>query len=344
MKNILLSLLAAVSCGSLTVSALDAKFVRVIFEADDATPQTIKAEALSAPGGSGFIPTKPVLKASTVPWQVVNIPVTLEAVGPKNDKGKEDKPQFISRIDFHVYLAFKTDAKEKGGKEPKPVLLDKEVSYVNIPVHPGTGADSTCQNKMYVGVFISPSDAVRIKTEGKDRGVLDKSLMAVAVEASFNGANCMASKVKGKEKKRSKILDPSNNKYFKDLWWRMKGETNGVELLTIAETPYAPFFAPFYPAVTPMFGPAYQVPAGVSAMGNVAPTPGAPGASATSGVSGTYGASGMSGTETDATGGSSADETPADSSAETTDTPSRASRSRGRSRFGRGSRGSSSSF
>lgn len=331
MKNILLSLLAAVSCGSLTVSALDAKGARVIFEADAASPQTIKVEALSAPGGSGFIPTKPALKASTVPWQVVNIPVTVEAVGPRNAMGKEEKPQFISRIDFHVYLAFESDDREKGSKskDARLILLDKEVSYVNIPVHPGTGGDAFCQNKMYVGVFISPSDAVKIRTAGKDRGILSDSLMAVAVEASFNGANCMVSEVKGKKKERSKILDPSNKKHFNGLWWKKKGETNGVELLTIAETPYAPFYAPFYPAVTPMFGPAYQIPAGVSAMGNVAPS------------SGTTGASSV---EADSSGSSAADETPADSSAETPDAPSRESRSRGRSRSGRGSRGASSSF
>jgi len=330
MKNILLSLLAAVSCGSLTVSALDAKDARVTFDADAASSQTIKVEALSAPGGSGFIPTKPVLKASTVPWQVVNIPVTVEAVGPKNDKGKEEKPQFISRIDFHVYLAFRTDAR---GKDSKPLLLDKEVSYVNIPVHPGNGGKDFCQNKMYVGVFISPSDAVKIKTASKDRGMLADSLMAVAVEASFNGANCM--NTDDKKSERSKILSPADKKHFNGAWWKKRGETNGVELLTIAETPYAPFFAPFYPAVTPMFGPAYQIPAGVSAMGNVAPS---------SSSSGASGASGVSGTATGSSENSTVDETPADGSMETPVAPSRESRGRSRSRSGRSSRGASSSF
>lgn len=324
MKNVLLSMLAAVSCGSLTVSALDAKDARVTFEPDAVTSQTVKVEALSAPGGSGFIPTKPLLKNSAVPWQVVNIPVTVEAVGPKNEKGKEEKPQFISSIDFHIYLAFRTDA---DGKDSKPLLLDKEITYVNIPVHPGNAVKDYAQNKMYVGVFISPSDALKIKTTGKDKGILDGSLMAVAVEASYNGANCMNTEEKKRE--RSKILNPADKKEFNGAWWKKKGKTNGVELLSIAETPYAPYYAPFYPAVKPMFGPAHQVPAGVSALGNVAPGPVAPSSSSAAG---------------DTSGGGAADDASSDGEVETPITPSRDSKSRSRGRTGRSSRRDSLSF
>lgn len=324
MKNVLLSMLAVMSCGSLTVSALDAKDARVTFEPDAVTSQTVKVEALSAPGGSGFIPTKPLMKNSTVPWQVVNIPVLVEAVGPKNEKGKEEKPQFISSIDFHVYLAFRTDV---DGRDSKPLLLDKEITYVNIPVHPGNAVKDHAQNKMYIGVFISPSDALKIRTTGKDKGILDGSLMAVAVEASYNGANCMNTEEKKRE--RSKILNPADKKEFNGAWWKKKGKTNDAELLTIAETPYAPFYAPFYPAVSPMFGSAYRVPEGVSAMGNVAPSPASSSPSAPA---------------EESSGSTTEDDSASDSETDTSVTPSRESKGRNRGRTGRSSRRDSLSF
>lgn len=167
---------------------------------------------------------------SPIGWQLVNIPITVEGKA----KGGESA-QFVPAIKFTAYLLIESD-NNKG----KPVLLSKEITHVDIPLSGG----GTAKNEMYVGVFIPPSSAVRIQE--KTKGDLKGKLLAVAIDAEFNGKRCMK-----KGEPFNIVYDKSIKKNLSDEWWTKSMGDAGAVLYSINETPFAAWSSAAYPQVAP---------------------------------------------------------------------------------------------
>ena len=233
MKNIFLTTIAAVFCGALTVSALDAKSVKV------ALPKgltKLDVEPVSAPGGAtiSLAGKKDKAKTTKLQWQVINVPVEVEL--KKSSDTKAEEPDFVPAITFTVYLLMEAKMPDIKGKK---VLLSKKLTYNDIPVGSIQGGTGT---EMFVSLLLSPRNVSKL-TEDKS-GRLGK-VLAVAVEAEdSNGRNCLNS-----GKPRDVVFDATLNANGK--WWETKKFTSaGVELMAVNETPFAYWMSPTAPRVT----------------------------------------------------------------------------------------------
>lgn len=244
MKNTLLSVFAAVAFGSFSVSALDATAVQVSLP-KGASP---KVERMGGLPQAGMPASKPIMAETAVGWQVVNIPISLKA----KSKGEKASPDFVPSLKVHAYLVLENEA------SGKLTILDKEITYVDIPLNAKSSGTST--GEAYVGVFISPSNAVKLNKKGK--GDLKNSLKAVAIEATFNGNNCMAT-----DTEPYVVLDPPLRNKLTGKWWKRKVDPGNISLHSVAETPYAPFIGTFYPATEPRFGAAAPSASGAAETG-----------------------------------------------------------------------------
>lgn len=225
MKRALFSIIAAAVCGTMTASAVDASAVKVTLMAKGSAT---KIEKLAPPQGMSFgsasMSAQPI-----VSWQVVNIPVKVEG------KAKGDKSaQFASSITFTAHLLIESD-----NNDGKPVLLSKEITYVDIPL---SGGGEAAKNEINIGVFIPPSSAVRINEKGK--GDLKGKLLGVAVEAEFNGKPCMKT-----GEPRFVVFDNNTKKKLSDEWWTKSMGDAGAVLCNINETPYAAWAGNAYPQI-----------------------------------------------------------------------------------------------
>lgn len=240
MKNIFLSLVAALAIGSFASPALDATAIKValgdtnkieLFKLDSlpSVPMSSYAKKMDAPSGE---------------WYVVNIPLRIKARA-----GKEKEPDFVPAVTVHAYVAFESYDPESG--KPKLVMLNKEVTYTDIPVDKKDGMDKV--GKPMIGVFISPSSAKKLNEIGRVGDLLKGKLKAVAIEATFNGKNCLD--VSDGKAVTSYVIDNKYKTKFSGKWWKSaKAGTAGARLLSVAETPYAPFVGSNYPSVKPLFG------------------------------------------------------------------------------------------
>lgn len=226
MKRALFSIFAAAVCG-LTASAVDATAVKVTLQAKGSST---KVEKVAPPQGMNFgdasMTAQPV-----VGWQLINIPVRVEG------KAKGDKPaQFVPAIKFTAHLLIDSDA-----NDGKPVKLSKEITYVDIPL---SGGGEAAKNDMSIGIFIPPSSAARINEKGK--GDLKGKLLGVAIEAEFNGKQCMKS-----GEPRHVIFDNTTKKKLTDEWWTKSMGDAGAVLCSIDQTPYAAWAGTAYPQIAP---------------------------------------------------------------------------------------------
>lgn len=182
---------------------------------------TTRARARTAKRGAGLS------------WNYVSIPLNVEG------KCKGDKePDFIPELTVDITLLFTVATQDK------PVMLKKTITYVDIPV-----------GEFNVGAFISPSDASLLtvakgkEDEGGD-GDLSKSLIGFAIEARFDGNNCL------------KTTDREPNEYvfagdikrkLSAKWWTSSMGSNGAKLLSIDETPFAAYYYPHFPRTKSLF-------------------------------------------------------------------------------------------
>lgn len=239
MKKYLLPLAVAALCGFPTASALDAESVQVTFKAK---PGDLKVERLNLPTpGADVFNGKDMGKRvdDGQIWHFVRVPLTVEG---KAKGGKS--PNFIPELKVHIYTVF------VAAKGETPIMLDKEITYVDIPLTPQNG-NNPSKNDINVGVFISPSNAVKILDEPNKVDFSNK-LAAVAVEASFHDASCI-----NKEVEPAVVISHDLASKLNGTWWKKNAKNkNGAALSSIAETPYAPFYAPMFPATSPMYGAA----------------------------------------------------------------------------------------
>jgi len=205
-------------------------------------------------------------------WQVLNIPVRIGARKVKANNGDKVTPNYVSAMTFHVYLCIDpVNATDKEGKpidkKKRPIVLDKEITYVDIPLKKAQGATLVGETKtdavatINVGVFLSPADIRRIvekdSAEYEDpkgaKAQPEIKLLAVAMEAEYNDSKCWFRDKKAKEDDIKVSADIKS--WLPDKWWK-KGSatTRGASLRSINETPFAASFYPTYCATRPMYG------------------------------------------------------------------------------------------
>lgn len=238
MKRFFLPIAVAALCGLPEASATSADYAQaeLIMKASDAQVEQVVPR-------SEYFATKDTAKGINPAWHYVRIPYSLQG------KCRGDKtPLYVDELKVHAYLVFSV-----GKDGEKLILLDKEITYVNIPLNPKSGVS---ENKhVQAAVFISPSDAARICGNGSskvDKVDLGGKLAAVAVEFKFKDADCAKP-----ETDADVLVDKKMKNKLKKGWWKKEDKSGiGVQLRAISETPFAPFYAPAFPATSPMYGDA----------------------------------------------------------------------------------------
>ena len=246
MKRFFLPLAVAALCGvshATTVPSADYAQASLSLKAKD-------AEFVEVPpsGGVGmFTSSADAKKLSNPAWHVLRIPYELR--GKSRKEGKF--PLYVDELKVHAYLLFAV------GKSKKLILLEKEITYVDIPLPKRNAGEKRSENReVSAGVFISPADAACICAEDAskvEKVSLKGKLAAVAVEFKFKDADCAAPLESGQEP--YVLIDNSLKSTLKKDWWKKEGKnTIGAELCAISETPFAPYYAPTFPATSPMYG------------------------------------------------------------------------------------------
>lgn len=263
-KKLFTSLLVAALCGLPVVSAQSAESVRVSLK-KGLNASDMEIARVTPPGATGsFYNSKDVKlmkNDAAYAWHLVRIPLQVAA------RGGSGKPQFVDELDVKVHVVV------MGGKgADKPLMLTKDITYVDIPLDPQANDDGTVVN---VGVFLSPTDAMRICGPDVKNPELAKRLGAVAVTAKFKGSACNNTSANP-----GLVVSRDLKDKLTGSWWKKENaDTAGATLKSIAETPFAPYYSPVFPATRPMYGEEFSpAAAGISALG----TSTIPGGSATS--------------------------------------------------------------
>lgn len=252
--------------------AAEATDVCVNLSESDIKPQ-IEVLPLNPGGKKAQDGMKTPLSAPAGNWYVINLPIEIKAVGRReNEKtGKMEKcaARYVDELKIKAYVLFEKRTKKKN---PDPqgedyFLLEKEVSYVDIPMErvakKGDGftdiKDGSGYAKMSVGLYVSPSSALKL-TATPDKPEETIRVVACAIAPTFKGAPCRA--IPKKDSKLTPISFVSDKKLERLLkksdWW--KGSTAShfsqttAQLLCVSETPFAASYSPSYPAVKPMYG------------------------------------------------------------------------------------------
>ena len=254
MKRFFLPLAVAAVCGLTQAFGSSADFVEaeLTMKASDAKVEQIAPR-------SEYFTSKDTAKAISPAWHVVRIPYTLRGKS-RGDK----KPLFVDELKVHAYLVFAV-----GKDGDKIILVDKEITYVDIPL--SAKADMSENRNVQAAVFISPADAVRICSDDArkaDKADLSDKLAAVAVEFSFKGTNCNK-----KDADTDVLVNKKMKNRLKKGWWKKEDKAGiGVQLRAISETPFAPFYAPAFPATNPMYGDAGSTSSSSSSPSGYTPT------------------------------------------------------------------------
>lgn len=237
--------IATAAEAELTMISADAKLVSI-------TPRS---------GGYAFA-VEPK-KVTSAPWYHMTIPYELRAKARSNGPKKE-LPLFVDELKVHVYMLFDMGRKKNG--DDKFVMLQKEISYVDIPLPDQDKGSGIGKNKdVYAGVFLSPLDAVKLSEEivepvsdkpDKYNKVkaMENRLAAVACEFYFQGAEC-SDKDYLKKNPKGVLVKKEFASRLKDGWWKANQESP-VQLRAINETPFAPFYAEAFPATAQLYGTA----------------------------------------------------------------------------------------
>lgn len=237
MKRISLLLTVAALCGLNQASAVSADYAQAELKLKASGAQVEQV----VPRAEYFV-TKDTNKAVNPAWHYVRIPYSLEG----KCRDADTLPLYVDELKVHAYLVFTAD---KEGK--KLIMLDKEITYVNIPLSPKT--ESSENKNVQAAVFISPSDAARICADGSskvDKVDLKDRLAAVAVEFKFKDASCIKP-----DTEQSVLVNKKMKNRLSSQWWTKEDKKGvGAKLCSIAETPFAPFYAPTFPPTSPMYG------------------------------------------------------------------------------------------
>lgn len=240
MKKYLLPLALAAFGGSLTASALEAEHIQVALAAK---ATELKVETVNPPVPAvDLFGTKRT--AAVAPWYCVRVPLQVQGKA----RGSK-KPDLVDKMQVRVYVVFVES------KTADPIMLGKEITYVDIPLNPGTPSDKPSEGDMVAGVFISPADAAKI-LGGASKIDFSNKLVAVAVDATHKDEPCMKAEAPTDQ---AVVIRHEWESKLNGKWWLKKSKKNakaGAVLRAISETPFAPFYAPAFPATSPLYGPA----------------------------------------------------------------------------------------
>ena len=207
-------------------------------------------------------------------WFLLNIPVRVYAMG--TNKMRELAPaRYIRELKVTVYLLVHkaSGSVEKGENSSLASeynMIKKEITFVDIPLEKGSVTENGREMgkaTMCVGVFI-PKSTASILTGNFDnpKEITNPGVIAgYAVLATVNGEPCSdftssnKSKIEKGETRSSKLFDKKLvSRLGEKRWWeersRNKFDEPNVDICSIAESPYAPFYGKYYPRVKPMYG------------------------------------------------------------------------------------------
>lgn len=239
-NNLIWSLAVAAVLGAPAAHAATAEHARVTL---DLKAPDAKVERVTPP--SGMFALKERVKpsnAEAASWYFIRIPVKVEG------KGKATEPiTFVENIKLHIYVVFMGETTED------LTMVEREITYTEIPVTPGQG-DKTSEGKFNAAVFISPSNAAKICGSKGKVDLTGHHLGAIAIEAEMGGSSCLNTK-----DEPSIIIENKLKGKLTNGWWKKKSAPNkrGAVMCSIAETPFAPYYAELSHVPTvPMYGSA----------------------------------------------------------------------------------------
>lgn len=233
------SLAVAAVLGMPAANAANAEHARVTL--DMKAPEA-KVERVAPPYDNMFTIKERIKPGSieAASWYFVRVPMKVEG------KGKATEPiTFVNDLKVHFYLVF------IGENNDDLTMAETEITYTEIPVKPGQG-DKPSEGTLTGAVFISPANAAKICGTKSKVDLTGHHLGAVAIEATFGGSNCLNPK-----EDPSIIIDNKLKGKLSNGWWKKKSAPNkkGAVICSIAETPFAPYYASLSGAPTkPMYG------------------------------------------------------------------------------------------
>lgn len=229
MKNILLTAITAVICGSTLLSAEDVTKLRVGL-ADNA-PKTLAPQPVAIPQIPALAAGK--RKDAVDDWYVINVPVQFVGTAPSS----KEKNAWVTDVTLRIHLRAE-------GKDGKSVHLTKTLALSDVPLRSGSGDKGSFKGSYNVGIFLPQRSYEMIA--GSEKGKI--KVFAYAVEAAFNGEVC-------KRPKDSVAETHDSSVKLKPTWYkRSKSKESSAKVYAISETPFAPYYGAAYPRPNPIYG------------------------------------------------------------------------------------------
>ncbi len=238
MKNSLWSKLVLAACTAMTASAVDADFAQVTLRGDTPGLSGKLVQAVEGkPATMSFTESRGRNRSAS--WQRIGIPVQIE--GRCRRAGNDTPtPDYLDGLTVTVHVLFKTKSQSGGDSYAR---VSKTLTYHEIALSRGSGANSNSKVEMTVDLFLSPRNAMLISSNGPNAHSTDVKVVAVAMEATMNGTSCM-----NREESSNVVFDRAD---LPRRWWEASGvDSNGAVLYALNETPYAYSMADSMPWVT----------------------------------------------------------------------------------------------
>lgn len=227
MKNSLWFKLVLAACTAMTASAVDADFAQVTLRGDTPGLSGKLVQAVEGkPATMSFTESRGRNRSAS--WQRIGIPVQIE--GRCRRSGNDAAtPDYIEGLNVTVHVLFKTKSQSGGDSYAR---VSKTLTYHEIALSRGSGANNTSKTEMTVDLFLSPRNAMLVSSNGPNAHSTDVKVVAIAMEASLNGTACM-----NREESANVVFDRAD---LPRRWWEASGvDSNGAVLYALNETPYA---------------------------------------------------------------------------------------------------------
>lgn len=260
MKNSLWFKLVLAACTAMTASAVDADFAQVTLRGDTPGLAGRLVQAVEGkPATMSFTESRG--RSRSANWQRIGIPVQIE--GRCRRSGNDAAtPDYIEGLTVTVHVLFKTKNQNGGDSYAR---VSKTLTYHEIALSRGSGANSNSKVEMTVDLFLSPRNAMLVSSNGPNAHSTEVKVVAVAMEASLNGTSCM-----NREESSNVVFDRSE---LPRRWWEASGvNSNGAVLYALNETPYAYAMADSLPWVTTDATSAPSAPAAPATTTTTTPT------------------------------------------------------------------------